>query len=309
MSTHMRLEEHRNSDLQRQRNNEPNEVAYKFDVKFIILTRSCLFVTKTGPPKYIMKLAILALTLSIIIGDSSAHDSYSGSCPDFSPMPGFDWDKFREGRWYAMEKFGTTQSKCFTYDFGVDEDGFKFVEQNSVLTGLKRFSIDNKYRYRGRLASPSRAEPDILGSASFNVMDTDYDKYALLCTCQAKSLLLLSFHRRSCTILQREPIPDAEISKKLHDLLNAKVEVSGESELPDHDFDLVDHSNCDYSDREKGLQIDVDKILGLAGDEIEGGIAKAVDELGGGFFGEGDREELNGDLNKNLPLKEEEPRV
>ena len=32
--------------------------------------------------------------------------------------------QFSEGRWYAMEKFDTS-SKCFTYDFGEDEDGFK----------------------------------------------------------------------------------------------------------------------------------------------------------------------------------------
>lgn len=43
--------------------------------------------------------------------------------------------------------------------------------------------------------------------------------------------------------------------------------------------------------------------------QIEGSISKAIDELGGGFFGEGEREEVNDDLIKNLPLKDEEPRV
>ena len=59
-----------------------------------------------------------------------------------------------------MEKFGTKRSKCFTYDFGEDDDGFRFVEQNSVITPFKKITtIDNKYTYRGRLAAISRAEP------------------------------------------------------------------------------------------------------------------------------------------------------
>ncbi len=33
-----------------------------------------------------------------------------------------------------MEKFDTTQSKCFTYDFGEDEFGFRFVEQVMLET-------------------------------------------------------------------------------------------------------------------------------------------------------------------------------
>ena len=117
--------------------------------------------------------------LAFLVGAALAHDEYLGKCPELPPMPGFDWDKvrsniwsgfyeildrilfqqFRTGRWFAMEKFGTTQSKCFTYDFGEDADGFMFVEQNRVLKGLKRFSLDNKYVYKGRLAAPSRAEP------------------------------------------------------------------------------------------------------------------------------------------------------
>ena len=33
------------------------------------------------------------------------------------------------------------------------------MEQTSVLTGLRRFSVDNKVKYRGRLAAPYVSEP------------------------------------------------------------------------------------------------------------------------------------------------------
>ncbi len=57
-----------------------------------------------------------------------------------------------------MEKFSTS-SKCFTYDFGEDEDGFRFVDQTRVLRDLKRFSVDNKYHYRGKITVPDQELP------------------------------------------------------------------------------------------------------------------------------------------------------
>lgn len=226
-----------------------------------------------------------------LLASGHGHDEYIGSCPKFPAMSGFDWNEFREGRWYAMEKFGTTQSECFTYDFGEDEIGHKFIEQNSVLKAPKRLSVSNKYRYKGRLDTTSSSEPanmvvrfplNILGRSSFVVMDTDYDNYALICTCQSKNILsLITFHRRSCTILQREPVWNPTISKQLHDLLNEKVPTGTGNEKTDHDFDRIDHDNCNYADDGKGIQIDVDKILGIGSDA-----PGLVTDLGGPDYAE-----------------------
>ena len=65
--------------------------------------------------------------------------------------------QFKNGKWYATEKFDTS-SQCLTYDFK-EENGDKVVEQTSVLTGLRRVSVDNKVKYRGRLAAPYVSEP------------------------------------------------------------------------------------------------------------------------------------------------------
>ena len=58
----------------------------------------------------------------------------------------------------------------------------------------------------------------LLGTASFVIMDTDYSNYALICTCQGKKFFfdILTFHRRSCTILQRSPERDSAISRKVN---------------------------------------------------------------------------------------------
>jgi hypothetical protein len=62
-------------------------------------------------------------------------------------------------------------------------------------------------------------------------MDTDYSRTALVCTCQSQNLLSLwTIHRRSCTILQREPILDKEASARLKKLLDDSVKVRDEDQ-------------------------------------------------------------------------------
>jgi hypothetical protein len=54
----------------------------------------------------------------------------------------------------------------------------------------------------------------------------------------------------------------------LHELLNKQIP-EDDGEKADHDFDLIRHDkNCDYSDSEKGIQIDVDKIIGSTQGEV-----------------------------------------
>jgi hypothetical protein len=56
---------------------------------------------------------------------------------------------------------------------------------------------------------------DLYGPSSWVIMDTDYSDYALLCTCQSAGLIVTTLHRRSCTILGREPIRKAETMKQV----------------------------------------------------------------------------------------------
>ena len=81
---------------------------------------------------------------------------------------------------------------------------FDFVILTEKLFG-------NDYNFQLRIFA------DFFGSASFVVMDTDYDNYAMICTCQSKKILFdaLTFHRRSCTILQRSPERDTTITNEV----------------------------------------------------------------------------------------------
>ena len=52
---------------------------------------------------------------------------------------------------------------------------------------------------------------DVLGASSFVVVMTDYSRSGLTCTCQDAGLLGLYVHRRSCTVLQRQPRLDQQL--------------------------------------------------------------------------------------------------
>ena len=90
----------------------------------------------------------------------------------------------KDGLWYAVEKFDTS-SKCLTYEFKDDPNGEYLVEQTSVLTGLRRFSVDNKVKYRGKLVAPYVSEPANM-IARFPLSKPAFSKnyYVKTCTLQ-----------------------------------------------------------------------------------------------------------------------------
>ena len=88
------------------------------------------------------------------------------------------------------------------------------------------------------------------------MLDTDYSESGLVCTCQDINLLFTFAHRRSCSILHRDPQADNALSSaRLKSLLNRQVDDAS------HDFDQIKHEDCKYGD-DSGFNINVDKILG-----------------------------------------------
>jgi len=202
------------------------------------------------------------LAVSVIL--ASGHEIYPGKCPDFNPMKSFDWEKFSSDVWYVTQKFDT-KSTCLTYEFKTDNLGFKSVEQIRQLPFKDAIGVDHEYKYTGKLFVPQESVPsnmivrfplNAIGSASYTVIDTDYDTYGMLCTCQAMDLFITTAHRISCSILQRTAQEDEAITQKLKGQIPEKYL---------HDFDKIDHDDCEYK-REKAWNIDVDKILSGVGD-------------------------------------------
>merc|ERR1711953_1559445 len=102
-------------------------------------------------------IVILSLVLTLL-GHSDSHSMHSGQCPNFTPMSGFDWDKFSSGLWYVTQKFDT-KSTCLTYEFKTDNLGFKSIEQINQIPYTNKLGIDNHYIYTGKLYTPQESKP------------------------------------------------------------------------------------------------------------------------------------------------------
>merc|ERR1712109_439936 len=226
-----------------------------------------------------MSLSLTLLTLAL--ASVHAHEYFPGQCPNFTPMSGFDWQKFSSGLWFVTQKFAT-ESTCLTYEFKTDELGFKSIEQVRQLPYSERAGLDHEYIYTGKLYAPQESSPakmivrfplNVVGSSNYIVMDTDYDNYGMVCTCQDMDLFFTYAHRRSCSILQRSPTEDASITERMSQLLDGEIDDAS------HDFDKIKQEGCEY-DKEKVLNIDVDKILGLKGDsELRDVVNESASEL------------------------------
>jgi len=224
-----------------------------------------------------MKLVIIAMVMTLV----TCHEYFPGQCPNFTPMSGFDWDKFSSGVWYVTRKF-STKSSCLTYEFKTDDEGFKSIEQVRQLPYSERVGLDHEYIYTGKLYAPQESSPakmivrfplNVIGSSSFVVMDTDYDSYAMICTCQDMDLFFTYAHRRSCSILQRDSVEDTDITERMSALLDGQIEEAS------HDFDKIKQEGCEY-EKEKVINIDVDKILGLKGNsEVREVVEEAASEF------------------------------
>jgi len=214
---------------------------------------------------------ILLLTMCLL-SSALCHDYYPGECPNFSPMSGFDWTRFSAGIWYVTQKFDT-KSSCLTYEFKTDNLGFKEIVQVRKLPLLAKTGLEHEYVYKGKLYAPSESTPakmvvrfplNVAGASSFVVLATDYDSHGLICTCQDFDAFFAKFHRRSCSILQRDQTENTDITQQMMQKLNTEIDDAS------HDFDKIKQEGCDYS-KDTVLTIDVDKIIGGGSDDDESG--------------------------------------
>lgn len=203
---------------------------------------------------------LLLASLELISG----HSYNLGACPQFTPMPDFDWDLFSNGTWYPVAKTSTS-GRCLTENFIKSEDGFKSLKQTSQSPVARTIGLNEETEIIGRLSQPEvMTRPsnmiiefplNMLGASSYVVVATDYARTALTCTCQDAGLLGLYVNRRSCSVLQRQPQVD-------NNLLDEVLELMKEEEgLTSHDLDhmdLIDQENCNYGGRP--LTINVNNI-------------------------------------------------
>ncbi|CAL4150795.1 unnamed protein product, partial [Meganyctiphanes norvegica] len=170
------------------------------------------------------------------------HSVSVGSCPRTPPVPSADFKLNKlMGTWYVIEVFGR-QSKCFTLTFNKVSDDTLTISEGKEFYLLDKINMDYAYTNTGTLniedpANPAKMRvrwPDnIAGSATFTIMDTDFDNYLLFVECQK----LFFISRSNAAILSRNNTLDPAIIENL----KAKVDATG---LDSEDFSSQNHEKC-----------------------------------------------------------------
>jgi len=175
-----------------------------------------------------------------LVGIVTPHTIGLGSCPKIPAATNFQTEQFN-GTWYVIEIFGR-QTKCMSLTFNKVSDTSLSVTEAMEFYLLGNINVDYAHTNTGTLNIEDPANsaqmrvkwPDnILGSATFTVVDTDYEGYALIVECQ--KLWLVS--RTNAAILSRTPTLAPELITKLKGTVDSL-------DLDSTDFSSMRHDNC-----------------------------------------------------------------
>merc|ERR1712179_863636 len=191
-------------------------------------------------PYHRMEMMFVVVLGLALIGVVHPHTYGLGGCPTVPAVTNFQTEQFLK-TWYVIEIF-VRQTKCMSLTFNKVSNSSLSVTEAMEFYLLDNINVDYSHANTGTLniedpANPAKMRvkwPDnILGSATFSVVDTDYESYALIVECQ--KLWLAS--RTTAAILSREPTLAPELITKL------KGTVDG-MDLDSTDFSSMRHENC-----------------------------------------------------------------
>ncbi|KAF7280055.1 apolipoprotein D-like [Rhynchophorus ferrugineus] len=166
--------------------------------------------------------------LVVSILDSVAGDGF-GNCPKLPYMPNFNVSRFA-GHWYEVERafyLMELVSSCVTVDLHQNHKGQFTVNVNAKSIVSGSFSISQG------LATPSKRDPSVLlyrvssklprflnrylpGAGYYQVLQTDYTRYAIVYTCTDFHL----FHMDLVWIWGRKKEINVEVRAKIYNILN-----------------------------------------------------------------------------------------
>ncbi|KAL7286282.1 hypothetical protein TKK_0019458 [Trichogramma kaykai] len=172
-----------------------------------------------------MKCSVLLGILATLAVSARAQIPSLGFCPEYLPMAGFDMERFK-GIWYEAERYfqlSEVASRCVMSNYTKGPDG-KFYVTNEVMsrfTGIKRV-LEGEIRKpaskaeEGRLHVKYTTVPLIPLETQYNVLETDYDNYAVMWSCSG----LGPVNTQNAWIMTRQRIAAGEILQKAYGVLD-----------------------------------------------------------------------------------------
>ncbi|XP_033225729.1 lazarillo protein-like [Belonocnema kinseyi] len=147
-----------------------------------------------------------------------------GRCPDLKVVQNFNVEKYM-GKWYEAGRyfvFTEMGGKCATAKYSLNDDGTINVLNSQVhaLTG-KSMNIEGIAEWasesgEGKLSISFPNLPAVI-QGSLWILDTDYESYAVVFSCQDFKL----FNTKQAWILTRDRVPSEEVLQKAYKTFDA----------------------------------------------------------------------------------------
>lgn len=177
-------------------------------------------------------IAICAMVvMSVIPSSAGASDRQLlrslGSCPTPQLEQDFDINRYM-GRWYeAARMFNPFQwGDCTTADYSLNDDGtVKVINAQNIFGKLNTIegTATKLPGTEGSLNVVFEGTPDSGDGSNYDVLDTDYDTYALVYTCSNVQVPLLPIQKKIeySWILTRDPNPSPQLVAQLKNYANS----------------------------------------------------------------------------------------
>jgi len=187
--------------------------------------------------------AFLALLISFV----NVNGSGIGRCPKHDYMSNFNMSKFT-GQWFEVERsfyLMELTSSCITIDLNENQKGNLDVSVTTVgrWSGLRKETkgIASKskrdptvYLFKVATKLPKAIARLLPGSGFYQILDTDYENYAVIWSCSALGVL----HTDMTWVFGRAPDLSVEIRTKVYELLT--------QHHIDTDRLILSNNNCSF---------------------------------------------------------------
>ncbi|XP_050015861.1 apolipoprotein D isoform X2 [Alexandromys fortis] len=191
---------------------------------------------KPPRPEMVTMLLLLA-TLASLFTAAKGQSFHLGKCPSPPVQENFDVKKYL-GRWYEIEKIPASFEKgnCNQANYSQMENGnIKVLNQELRPDGTVN-------QVEGEATQSNLSEPAKLGvkffelmpSAPYWILATDYENYALVYSC---TTIIWLFHVDYAWILGRNPFLPPETVTYLKDILTS-------NDIDIHKMTTTDQANC-----------------------------------------------------------------
>ncbi|XP_059609367.1 apolipoprotein D-like [Phlebotomus argentipes] len=167
----------------------------------------------------------LSVICLLVLWDTATGQFPSfGRCPDYAPVSDFDKERFL-GMWYEQERYFTLTelgSKCTSMYFERRADQ-KLYANNGIVnrfTNVQRI-VSGQMTLFGRGTTGKfnvrYTNTPIAYDTTFNVLDTDYDGFAVLYSC---SSIIPFGHTDFVWLMTRDRLPAGEVLQRAYGTLD-----------------------------------------------------------------------------------------